>query len=242
MSTINQEVLANQNHEMFVKKAKNNLKLSFHLKDYKPDTTEYWFQMMMLLESKQDEDQIKEKYADVFKSPYFADFMKDWVLKTDLPESVTGDPFVKNTLQEGNSLEKYLTDIAFRIGVLGNDVGILKHEDVYDLKETVEIQKEEILNLQTIICTLDDSSKRLQEVAFPPTTPKKPTAKVGWLDRPVSQFSKRTGEFIRNWESPRQAEAVLGKLNAHSVVEQLKRGSGSSGGYIWRVGHYTEEA
>jgi hypothetical protein len=235
MSTINQEVLANQNATSYNTQP-------FHLKEYNPGTTEYWFQMMMLLESKQDEDQIKEKYADVFKSPYFADFMKDWVLKTDLPEKVTGDPFVKNvTGQTGISLEGFLIDIAYHIGALGNDVGVLKHGDVYDLKETVEIQKEEILNLQTIITRLDSSVKRLQEVAFPPTTPKKPTAKVGWLDRPVSQFSKRTGEFIRNWESPRQAEAVLGKLNAHSVVEQLKRGSGSSGGYIWRVGHYTEE-
>lgn len=235
MSTINQEVLDNQNATSYNTQP-------FHLKEYDPSTTKYWFQMMMLLESKQDEDQIKEKYADIFRSAYFADFMKDWVMKTDLPKIITEDPFVQNlTGQTGISLEAFLTDIAFQIGVLGNDVGVLKHEDVYDLKETVEIQKEEILNLQTIITRLDSSVKRLQEVAFPPTTPKKPTAKVGWLDRPVSQFSKRTGEFIRNWESPRQAEAVLGKLNAHSVVEQLKRGSGSSGGYIWRVGHYTEE-
>ena len=61
------------------------------------------------------------------------------------------------------------------------------------------------------------------------------------MDRPISQFNKRTGEFIRNWSSARQAQNVLGKVNAHAIVEHLKRNSGSSGGYAWRIGEYTEE-
>lgn len=235
MSTINQEVLANQNATSYNTQP-------FHLKEYKPGTTEYWFQMMMLLESKQDEDQIKEKYADVFKSPYFADFMKDWVMKTDLPKDVLEDPFVEMIVgQSGVSLERYLQDIACQIGSLGNDIACLEIHKVDELKETVQKQGEYIINLENVVSELHTSVRRLQEVAFPENKPKRPTSKVGWMDRPVSQFNKRTGEFIRNWASARQAQDVLGKVNAHAIVEHLKRGSGSSGGYVWRIGQYTEE-
>ena len=238
MQTINQEVLDNQN-------AKKETLQPFYLKDWDPKTIEYWFTNMVLLESKEDEEAIKRKYHDVFKSPYFADFMKDWVFKTDLPEFVKEDDWYKmfikqNTITGNPSLEDYLQAISSWAFLIEGQTTSNEHT-INELREKVDEQYGEILNLQNVVSELYTSVTRLQDVAFPPATPSKPTAKVGWLDRPVSQFNKKTGEFIRNWESPRQAQRVLGKVNAHAIVEHLKRGSGSSGGYIWRVGEYIEE-
>jgi len=180
--------------------------------------------------------EIESKYEDLFE-PFMLKKIAEYVL-TEYKLEKNDDYFFLDSLLGNNKKDCYVgKSILNYLEYAGMNKDQEDHSQYYQdqkiakLEETIESLQAQ---LDYIISSKQDNTDNTRVV-------KGNGKKVGWMKRPISQYTSDGKKWLRNWDSPLKVNEVLG-FSAHAIVEQLKRVNGSSAGYHWKIGHFTKES
>ena len=217
MHTINQKVLNNQNGITKLSADQDYLEWKKDMKDY--------------VESVKDEnvDLFSPAVLDEIAKHVFTEFKLGNVFN-----KANMGSFVETLLPEDSHLnQSTLEDLIGWIGFQKDEECLTEYYQgqkqdivnlrIHDLEKTIELLKEQV---EGLIHT--------QKVATNKTIGNK--KKKSWLNTPIAQYTKDGQTWLKNWDSARQVGMVLG-YSEHAIVEQLKRVTGSSYGFHWKVGN-----